>query len=128
MAQQGGRGKRWDRDQVVLDRLEEHARLLRQTANKTVARQVICTKQQISEHTYYEDEKRLKELYKRAIGRTYEEYVAEVDAGYREVIVDADALTAQAEQHVAKAAHQANKLKALDGRVTLHGLAKPKEL
>src|SRR5579884_915029 len=125
MAGRGGRMKPWQRDQHILDRLEEHARLLRQTANKTVAREVICRRQQISEETFYLDERRLRELHRQAIAADYGELVAEVDAGYREVIADADALTTTAEQSGAKAAHQANKLKALDSRVHLHGLAKP---
>lgn len=116
--------KRWDKDTGTLDRLHEHARLVRQAGGGRLGRELVIRVQGIDERTYYRDQERLLELRRRAIGKAYDELLAAVDAGYCEMIEDADRFTAEARTPNGKALHQSNKLHALDSRTKLHGLAK----
>ena len=124
MAPRGGHGKRWDRDPLILDRLDEHQRILRENADKATARELICAAQGIDAMTYYRDEARIKELHRQRIAVDREALIAEADTWYREIITDADVYTTEAKSYAMKAQHQANKNSAVKNWSDLHELGK----
>lgn len=117
-----GRTTPWRRDNVILDRLAQHVELVRGVPYAQ-QRAIVRAAQHISDDTFDQDRRRLRELQREAIGRSWDEIAAEIDAGYRAAIEDADRFTCEAPaQGPARALHQANKIRALDSRAQLYGL------